>query len=272
MSDVKTKTNPQPTSQKAGATNPDQSTAISTVVDQSYFMTPVDSTGETSRQKTPFVGLFGSKTKGSAEELKAAGIEVNQFYLYDEAGPLKVKPFTYHLLKAARYFTDTDSDGNVIETKLTDPYKDDKQTPFREHLMGLVVVVHKSTMGDLILTPATWSARSGVCKAIGKARDLIKSGGAAFDQKAWAARSPAHAISANAKFPGGRFLVTAWGTEEDTVNKKNKFNLGHSSISVTSAEGVAAFNKLVSEEFVSKIVPATQSWEWRCKKLEKLVK
>ena len=252
-------------------------TALATTVEPDFF----ESVGEglarpSAFAKVPWIGFFGSKTKAGREALVSAGVEENQFYLYDEAGPLKVKPFSYHLLRAARYYTKQDKDGKVVAATKSNPYDTDKATKFREHIIALVVVAKKDTMGGYDLVPATWSLRSGLIKALRKGIDLISSGGAAFNKDAWAARSAAHAISAQARFPGGRFVLTAWGTSESTKADDGEesfdYNLGHCAIAPTSAEGVAAFNQLATVDFASRLAPAVSSWDWRCKQLDKLVR
>lgn len=247
--------------------------AIATVLDPSIYESVGDlaktDDGQT-RSKTPWVGFFGEKTKAGRDALVAAGIEVNQFYLYDNE-PLKVKPFAFHLLKARRFYTQVDNDGKVTGVLLTKPNDDQYNIEkYREYIMAQVVVIGKDPMGKLVLTPATWGARSGLAKVFQKAIDFTRPGGSATDVSKWASRSTAHAISANARWPGGRFVVQAWGTVEDTTDGKTEYNLGHSSISPTSAEGVAAFNELASGERLQTILlPANNAWEWRCKSLEK---
>lgn len=224
------------------------------------------------QSKTPWIGFFSVKTNAGKDNLLAAGVEVNQFYVHDVAGPLKIKPFKYHLLKASRYYTKTDKTGKVIEAAYNDPDKGNPQGKFREQLVALVLVSYKGTMGEVILIPATWSVRGGLCKALNKAIELTSPNGAAVDQSKWAARSTQHAVAAQARFPGGRFSVSAWGSSEPRQDREYDYNLGHSQIGVTTPEEVKAFNDLTfGTEFATKIVPATQSWAYRCQQIEKLI-
>lgn len=262
---------------------PTTTTAIAPVVDPDFFESVGEGLAKPEGQaaKTPWIGLFGEKTKNGRDALVAAGVEVNQFYLHDEAGPLKIKPFQYHLLRANRYYTKQDQAGRVVAATRENPYAKDPNTKFKEHLMALVVVTYKTPTGAINLVPATWGLRSGVVKAMRLAINLVLPGdaksppGAAYDKEAWAARSPAHAISAQARFPGGRFVTTAWGTTEITEANEDgetfDYNLGHCTTAPTSIEGVLAFNKLMSDDFVTRIVPAVASWEFRCKQIEKMI-
>lgn len=253
----------------------DTGTTLVKVTD-GFFDTPgaLEKEGQPVRTKTPWIGLFGQATKGGRENLLAAGVEVNQFYLHDVAGPLKVKPFKYHLLKANRYYTKLNKDGRVIGADIVDPEKPKgKQSTYKEALVALVLVVTRSTMGQVELIPATWAVRSGVCKALGKAIELTGKDGLANDPAKWGARSAQHAIAAQARFAGGRFNATAWATAEPTADGENEYNLGHSQIGLPSPEEVAAFNKIMSgTDMVDKIIPATQSWAFRCEQIEKLFK
>lgn len=242
-------------------------------VGEGFFDSPgaLDKPGQ-ARTKTPWIGLFSTKTNAGKDNLLAAGVEVNQFYVHDAAGPLKVKPFRYFLLKANRYYTKLDKAGKTVEAGYTDPQNGQRNSPFKETLVALVLVVSQDTMGKTVLIPATWVARSGLCKALSRAIELAGPNGAAVDKNAWASRSAAHAIASNARFPGGRFITTAWASLETTQDGANDFNLGHSSIGVPTPEQVQAFNAITEgTPFIERVVPATQSWAYRCQQIEKLI-
>lgn len=234
-----------------------------------FAMTPRANAGGPPR--LPWVGYFGSKTKAGREALIAAGVEVNQFYLFDQE-PIKVKPFSYHLLNAKRYYTKVNNSGETVGVKL-EYSKADYAEGYREMVVALVFVVQKALGGATVLTPATFLARSALVKAITPAADMLL--GAASDPEKWKLRGVAHAVSSNAKWPAGRFVATCWGTEEDTKDGENQFNLGHCQLSPTPAEGVVEFNKYVDPQgdlFQSTTLPAFAAWEGRCRRIEKGVK
>lgn len=273
MSDTKTQSKDQTKAPADTTSKPGTELARTQVLDTSAYESVgaiAKDEGGSGRKKTPYVGYFTEKSKAGRDAIVAAGIEPNQFYLFDNE-PLKVKPFSYHLLKARRFHTKLNKEGEIVGVLLTKP-NDHQYTveKYREYIMAQVLVITKDPMGKIVLVPATWGARSGLAKVFRKALDFMAPGGAAASPVTWAARSTNHAIAANAKWPGGRFVVTAWGSTQDTLDGQGEYNLGHDSISPTSAEGVVAFNEITSGKNLQEfLLPANNSYEWRCKQLEK---
>lgn len=236
------------------------------MVDPGVFDT-VDDAGEPSAgSRTPWVGFFGGKVKKGRDALVAAGVEVDQFYLFDSE-PLKLKPFELHLLKHKRYYTKQNGAGKTTNVRLVgDP--NSYAAGYRELQLSLVAVLMRTPTGNVNLVPAILSVRSGLVKALELAINTAK--GSAKDPDVWAARSTQHAIAAKAVWPGGRFVTTIWGSHK-TLDDGNDFNIGHSSIRPAKPEEVLAFNKLAQgQDYLDKLDPAFKTWAKRCESLEQL--
>lgn len=169
----------------------------------------------------PYFGIFGAKTKEPTRSaLLAAGIEQNQFYVNDGLEPLRVVPFTCHLLRYARYYTTQNQKMELTSVRSESTDALFKQG-YREHIHVLAAV----RVGTGFI-PAVGSFRGGMVDGFRKAIELVE---LAANPTAWAARSQAHAESiVPEQHPGGRVVLTLFAKTEKT-NDGDEFNLsvGH---------------------------------------------
>lgn len=193
----------------------------------------------------PYVGFYGEKAKPDTRApLDAVGIKVGEFYLH-HIEPIRVVPFTLHLLKFGRLFTKQNTAMKITDAK-TKSTQADFDAGYREHLFAVVAVRLPSPSG-ITFVPALLTARGGQSKILGKAIDLLPF---ATNKAAWSARSEAHAKSAVAKYPGGRFVVAISSTQEDLKDGSgNTFNQGHSNVKPTPEAEALAFNAWVDGAF-----------------------
>lgn len=221
----------------------DETKAIiaATLAADPFALAPIHAdSGHSQNQMTvPYVGFRGHKTKDKDKGLETAGIEPLEFYLHSVA-PIKLKPFTIHLLPGvATFHTTLDSKGAMQGAAFEDPGGD-----FREHVFGVVAVV----LGGGAFIPATISLRSGMTAALKKTKALIL--GDAANPDLWARLSPKHAKSAAVKFPGGRFQTRIWVTEEQPKGDPDgePYNLGNSLVNPTPEDEVLALNKWMVDD------------------------
>jgi hypothetical protein len=204
-------------------------------------------------ESLPYIGFRGVKTTKHVDELRAAGIEPNDFYLCESGEYLPLKPAELHVLQFARLFTQQDDDGKLIGASFTNSdalYEDG----FREHLFVVAAVIQRTDKGPKY-TAATLSLRSGQTQALKQTISLLE--GPAADPDKWSTRSPNHKVTAAAKVPGGRFKVRIWNTQEKPASGKGQpYNLGHGSVSLPTAAEVEAFNAWVAADFprISKVI------------------
>lgn len=197
----------------------------------------------------PFVGFRGKKSEKGVEALDAAGIGVDEFYL-KHVEPIKLKPFALHVIQYARFYTQQDEDGKItgVSTYTNDDLYEDG---YREKIEAVVAVV--LSPGNYM--PATLSLRSGHVQALKDAFDLLgtpKNPGVATKVEAWAARSAKHKAASAVEFPGGRFRLEIWSTQETPAGGgKNKYNLGHGRTYPTPEAEVAALNAWRKEQWTA---------------------
>lgn len=194
----------------------------------------------------PYVGFRGIKTTKRVDELNAAGIEANDFYLCESGEFLRVKPMELHLLQYIRLYTQQDEEGEItgVAFQNSDDLFDQK---YREHLFCVVAVFQKSNDGKFKFTPATLALRSGQTKALKQAINLLD--GPAQSAEAWGGRSANHAIGAKAAVPGGRFRTRIWSTSEKPAVGKQNYNEGHGSTVMPKAEEIDAFNQWLKDDY-----------------------
>jgi hypothetical protein len=228
----------------------DESTAKA-IVAASLTQDPFDSapvhasSGETEKRGAgvPYVGFRGHKTKDRDGSLTAAGIQPLDFYLHSVT-PIKLKPFSVHLLPGlATFYTLLDNQNNVQDV-LFQNNDDAFAAGFREHQLAVVAVA----LGGGAFVPATISLRSGQTAALKKTLSLIQ--GDAANPNVWSKLSPKHAASAAVRFSGGRFRTDIWVEEERPAGnpKGEPYNLGKSRIYPTPAEEVEALNQWMVED------------------------
>ena len=195
----------------------------------------------------PYIGHYGAKTnRETSARLDAAGIELYEFYLNDGLEPLKVKPFSMHLLSLGRFYTKQDQEQNLTAVKL----KSDDATfkdGFREHLYVLAAV----RLGGGVYVPAVGTFRGGLADAFRKADELVKIAG---NDKAWSVRSPAHAASVipgGKQHPGARVILNIWADSEKTQDGKNDFNMGYGSTRPTPSDEAVLFQQWFESQMPS---------------------
>lgn len=191
----------------------------------------------------PYVGFFGAQAKPNTREpLLLAGIPVGEFYLH-HIEPIRVNPFTFHLLKFTRLFTKQNRAMEIISAKLTATQKD-FDDEYREHLFCSVAVrLPNKASGLPTFVPAVLALRGGQVQALGKAIALLPY---AENAAGWAARSEKHAESAVARFPGGRFICAISSELKKTETCPEGFNLGHGNVCPTPKAEAEAFNSWIS--------------------------
>lgn len=198
-----------------------------------------------------YVGFYGAQAKPHTRQpLDLAGVPVGEFYL-NHIEPIRVNPFTFHLLTFTRLFTKQNRDMEIIGTKTTTDQAD-FDNDFREHLFCVVAVRLPSKTG-IVFVPAVLSLRGAQAQALSKAVDLTPY---AKNKDAWAARSEKHAESAHALLPGGRFIVAISSELKKTETCKEGFNLGHGNVCPTPKAEVDAFNAwyATSKAVVARVV------------------
>lgn len=214
------------------------------------LLTPThEDSGESEGRKAhvPYVGFRGKKSTKNTEALDAAGIKVGKdgsgvFYLMDSGEPLKIEPFGLHVIQFARFYTNTDDDGRVVDARLknTDALFN---AGFREHLYAAVAVA----LGGGKFVAATLQLQSGQCNALRQTIQLLGDNGLpgpACDPKKWATRGAAHAASAVAKVPGARFRTDIWSVLTPPKSGKGQpYNEGHGRTYPTPEAEALAFNE-----------------------------
>lgn len=200
-------------------------------------------TGIPSTGRLPYVGFRGKKAEKRVDELEAAGVKVNQFYLQDgETIPLE--PCDIHLLDATKALVLSDKDTGEILGVTFDNTDENWKAGYRPKMLA-VVVARLSNGKGVSYVPATLMLSSEQTKALEAADSLLR--GAASNDAAWASRSAKHAASAGIKSPGGRFFVRIRNQVQKTDTGRDK-NVGYGSIIPTPETEVDAFNAWAKSE------------------------
>lgn len=213
---------------------------------------PVGSRPAETRQTLAYVGFRGASAKSKLEELVAAGIGVNEFYLGDIAGLTRVKPFECHLLLSAIFGTHIDNSGAVddivpVVPKIGEPLYDDK---YRKHIIGLVAV---AVGDDLVL--AQFAQRNSMVDGFERGRQLLtQPKGEALSAEGWRRRGALHAKTVDLP-PMFRFRLRLWGSTVP-LDGGNNMNQSHSQIVVTPESSFAAIKRLTGPEFKDVLEPA----------------
>ncbi len=185
----------------------------------------------------PYIAFRGSKTGNNKPEvrelLNSAGVKVGEFYLKDSIGAVPIVKFAYHVTPAvAVVAVRSDDAGGVIEARSgwNQGWADEG---FQESVHAVVLFIAGAT-----ITPALVGLRGGLSGA-------IKPGIAALLQAktpaTWAARGQAFQVSSKFPLAPGRFVVTAWGTEEKVIGKARTYNKGSASVTPASPDEYARF-------------------------------
>jgi hypothetical protein len=222
----------------------------------------------------PYVGFLGKKSEKNVEAIKAAGIQVNDFYLMaGAAGPVRVKPFGVHILgQTFRAFTLQDDEGKLIDAALKyDKRRDDEG--YQEHIFAVVAVALPADAADKPSTfvAATLTLRGAQAKALKKSLDLLGTAdkpGVVMNPAKWSAFGEAHKIASASKWPGGRFRANILSTPTVPVNGGRPYNLGDSVTFPTPRIDVAAFDAWVESDW-SSIEQVLQAHERRVQVIRK---
>lgn len=197
------------------------------------------------------IGFFGGLTKGeTSRALIGAGIESDEFYLADEAGPFRVpKPFQGYVILHAKFQTKNDPDpqsGGKLVDILPDDGRDQDlwDAGYRPHLLALVMVRHG---GDLI--PAVGSFRNALLNGFEKVTRLSAEGGPATKDGPWASRGAAQKAAVDAKlWPSFRVCGTFWGESGD-------FYQSFSTNGPTPAADIPLIADLIGPSYRTKLEP-----------------
>lgn len=225
------------------------------------------------RSGVPYVGFLGRKSEKHLDACKAAGIEVNEFFLMEPSvGPIRVKPFGIHLLTAVfRAFTlqEDDERGQSRMTQASLEYsKRDEDDGFAETLFATVaVVLPKPGDEPSSFVAATLNLRGPQARALRKSIDLFE--GPAANPKQLAAFGPGYAVSAESKYIGGRFRANIVSIPTLPKGGGRAYNLGESQTFPTPKKDVAAFDAFVTESWPS-IRAAIAATEARVKTVRNL--
>lgn len=213
------------------------------VTTESRLAVPTKDPQGTENNRLAYIGFRGAKSEKRVDELEAAGVEENTFYLQDgETIPLD--PCAIHLLESVKVMVIVDKDtGDIKDATFQDNdtlWKDG----YRPKILA-VVLARLSNGKSTSWVPATLMLSSGQCKALAAARSLLT--GAASRPEEWASRSPRHAASAAITSAGGRFYVQIRNEVEKSESGRN-MNVGYGVIIPTPAEEVEALNAFLERE------------------------
>lgn len=213
----------------------------------------------------PFVAFRGSKTLKNLDDLEAAGIDVNMFYLVD-GQPWKIDPMSLHLLTYKKYYTAMDND----TFELTDANWDDQGGLLDEHIEALVLVVRPNGDNPSAFTPARLTLRKGQAAALRLAINVYN--GSAQSPSDLLSLGDEYKACANCPVIGGRFRVTIRSESKMPKVGRNPYNLGIGRVSATPAKDVTALVAFAhSPAGIAAINHVGASFASRCEDIEKLI-
>lgn len=213
---------------------------------------PQQDGGNSQPPKYPaWVGYRSPKTKSKLDELQAAGVAENAFYLYDN-GVIAPKPFYVHLISSYKFYSKVDNENNVLAVSnvINSELKAQK---FAEHLLAVVLV--RLPGATPYFKAATFSQRSGMTRALNRLREIMGEFEKDKTAREWKVRGTQHAAAFDAaKWPAFAVRAKLWGKVE-VSNDGNEYNVGVSQADPTPLDDVAALNRYVG------LVPETYAGE-----------
>lgn len=201
--------------------------------------------------RLPKVAFFGSATKSPRlETLKAAGVEVNAFYLQDEAGVIAPKPFSLFVTPARlSVYGKFDEDGKrvvAVRKKEEGGWRPDFKRAEDKGWSDLTVALVLVPLGTAGITPAilrTFKGIDNIWKPVGTAAKMAK------DPAVWAVRGEPYKVASAAVAGFGRFVLHPSVRDEPMKSNPNrKFAQGDAKVQPTPAALVPVFNEFVQSD------------------------
>lgn len=205
---------------------------------------------------TPWIGYKSNKSKARIDELKAAGVEDGQFYLYD-MGISAPKPFFLHVITAFKCYTQQDDEGQItgVSATLNDALK---LKGYAEHLFGVALVRNGAANEAAIMTAATFSQRKAMVRAFDQILGVCESFQKEPTGREYAGKSAAWKVAVSAtRIPWARARAVVWG-KLDVTNDGAKFNRGYSRVEPTPLADIEAIHRYLGL--------AAEHYKGECKK------
>lgn len=199
------------------------------------------------QQAVPWIGYRSNKSKSRVDELNAAGVVENAFYLYGAAGVVAPKPFYIHLVASYHFYSLTDDDNNILEVSPV-LNQELRKRKFSDHLYGLALV--RLPGATPMFRAATFSQRSAMTRAFDAIRSILASFEKDKEGREWKANGAAHTTAFTlAKWPTFAVRAKIWGKLQPPSQPGGReYNLGLSSIEPTPADDVKALNRYMGFE------------------------
>lgn len=243
------------------STDTPESTAMTA---ESYFeQLQTTDTNIGGKDITPaFVGFCHKKSNDEIKNaMKAAGGNIDQFYLSRNGTIIPLPEFRYHLFESARFWTKQDSQGRIISVKDKDPTEDG----YSEHGFALVAVrVGKE------LYPARFQCRAGLYQCLKPARQMLDT---ARDPEKFGKQGESFAVAATLKQVPARFLVTASGKMEKSASNGFDYVKGKGTVAPSKIEDGNVFISAIQKpEFMQELMAVRGVYLRQIAGLQKQVK
>lgn len=231
-----------------------------------YLVPTAQKAAPSGNGSVPYIGFRGAKSQANIDGLDAAGIEVDEFYLFD-GQQRKINPFQLHLLTWFSAFTLQDQD----TYELTDASYSNPDKMLEEHIEGLALVVIPAD-GPSVFAPARFTFRKGHTAGLKAAISLLSPGGSAHNPRDMAAYGPDFKDGAQCKVVGGRFRIELTSVQKTPQNGGKKYNLSKGRIIPTPAADVAALEEYVNTTGRERLMAVGSAWNKRVDDIKALIR